>query len=270
MFYGLQLQQARKLAHKFAAQKGNAPKSWIPNQTAGEAWLLGFRRRHDLSLRSPEATSLGRSMAFNKPVVQKFFEQLRQVCDRFKASPNKIWNLDETGLTTVQKPRQILTPTGTKQVGQITSAERGVTVTMCCCISAEGNSLPPAYIFPRVNFKDHMLIGAPADSLGLACKSGWMNNDQFSKVLLHFMKRMHISSHNQALLLLDNHTSHISIEAIDMAKENGLILLTLPPHCSHKLQPLDVSVYAAFKKYYKSVCDGWMLEREPWKTYIHL
>ena len=199
-------------------------------------------------------------MAFNKSVVQKFFEKLRQVYDHFEASPDKIWNLDETGLTTVQKPRQILAPTGTKQVGQITSAERGVTVTMCCCISAEGNSLPPAYIFPRVNFKDHMLIGAPAGSLGLACKSGWMNNDLFLKVLLHFIKRMHISSNNQALLLLDNHTSHIFIEAIDMAKENGLILLTLPPHCSHKLQPLDVSVYAAFKKYYNSVCDGWMLE----------
>ena len=42
MFYGLQLQQARKLAYKFAVQKGKAPKSWITNQTAGEAWLLGF------------------------------------------------------------------------------------------------------------------------------------------------------------------------------------------------------------------------------------
>ena len=260
MFHGLQLQQARKLAYKFAVQKGKAPKSWITNQTAGEAWLLGFRRRHDLSLRSPEATGLKRSMAFNKPVVQNFFEKLRQVYDRFEASPDKIWNLDETGLATVQKPRQILAPTGTKQVGQITSAERGVTVTICCCISAEENSLPPAYIFPRVNFKDHMLIGAPAGSLGLACKSGWMSNDLFPKVLLHFIKRMHISSNNQALLLLDNHTSHISIEAIDKAKENGLILLTLPPRCSHKLQPLDVSVYAAFKKYYNSVCDGWMLE----------
>ena len=43
-----------------------------------------------------------------------------------------------------------------------------------------------------------------------------------------------------------------------MAEENGLRLLTFPPHCSHKLQPLDVGVYAPFKRYYSCLCDSWM------------
>ena len=57
---------------------------------------------------------------------------------------------------------------------------------------------------------------------------------------------------------MDNHISHLSIEAIDMAKENGLCLLTFPRHCSHKLQPLDIGVYGPFKRYYSSFCDSWM------------
>lgn len=42
-------------------------------------------------------------------------------------------------------------------------------------------------------------------------------------------------------------------------KENGIILLTLPPHTSSKLQPLDHSVFKAFKMYYSQQCDHWMV-----------
>lgn len=59
------------------------------------------------------------------------------------------------------------------------------------------------------------------------------------------------------LLLLDNHGSHLSIDALDLAAENGVTLLSFPPHCSHRLQPLDVSVYGPTKTYYKSQCNAW-------------
>ncbi|KAL3272558.1 hypothetical protein HHI36_014029 [Cryptolaemus montrouzieri] len=35
-----------------------------------------------------------------------------------------------------------------------------------------------------------------------------------------------------------------------MAKANGVILLTLPPHTSHKLQPMDRAIYKPLKRYY--------------------
>jgi len=35
-------------------------------------------------------------------------------------------------------------------------------------------------------------------------------------------------------------------------------LLTLPAHTSHKLQPLDVSVFLAFKSYFKSERAAWL------------
>ena len=144
-------------------------------------------------------------------------------------------------------------------MGQIASGERGTLVTMCCCINALGQALPPVYIFPRVNFKSLMLHGAPEQSLGLANSSGYMTKECFPKVLAHFMKHMNISPTNPGLLLMDNHSSHRTIEAVDMAKENSLFVLTFPPHCSHKLQPLDVCVYGPFKTFYQSYARDWML-----------
>ncbi|KAG8231185.1 hypothetical protein J437_LFUL007945, partial [Ladona fulva] len=46
---------------------------------------------------------------------------------------------------------------------------------------------------------------------------------------------------------------------IDLAKNNGITIMTLPPHCSAKLQPLDVSCYAAFKTYYAAAVDSWQI-----------
>jgi len=67
------------------------------------------------------------------------------------------------------------------------------------------------------------------------------------------------------LLLLDNHGSHLSIDAINFAKLNGVVMLSFPPHCSHKLQPLDRSVYGPLKKYISESQDGW-LRSNPGKT----
>ena len=62
------------------------------------------------------------------------------------------------------------------------------------------------------------------------------------------------------LILMDNHDSHISVPVIDYAVKTDIVMLTFSLHCSHKLQPLDRSVYDPLKKYYNSACDGWILE----------
>ena len=65
---------------------------------------------------------------------------------------------------------------------------------------------------------------------------------------------------------MDNHESHISIYAIELAKEkNGVVLLTFPPHCSHKLQPLDISVYGPLKRFFNDASNSWQLNN-PGKT----
>ena len=114
-----------------------------------------------------------------------------------------IFNLDETGITTEQNIPKVLAAKGLKQVGQITAAERGTLVTVCCCASALGKLLPPAMVFPRVHFKDHMIKGAPPGTLGLATQSGWVNGELFPRVLNHFIKHMVCSNENPAVVFMD-------------------------------------------------------------------
>ena len=56
--------------------------------------------------------------------------------------------MDETGVTTVRKPDRIIGRRGTKQIGAITSVERGTLITVVGTISTSENSIPPYFIFP--------------------------------------------------------------------------------------------------------------------------
>ena len=49
------------------------------------------------------------------------------------------------------------------------------------------------------------------------------------------------------LLIQDGHSSHISLELIEVASKNNIHLLCLPAHTTHVQQPLDVGVFSSFK-----------------------
>jgi len=51
--------------------------------------------------------------------------------NKYKFEAHQIFNLDETGITTVQNPSKVVAQKGKKQIGAITSAERGTLVNMC-------------------------------------------------------------------------------------------------------------------------------------------
>ena len=178
--------------------------------------------------------------------------------DRYKFEAKDIWNIDETGVTTVQKPRKVVGPTGAKQVGSLVSSERGQLVILCAAISADGRSVPPFFVFPRVKFSDHFLRGAPTGSKGSAHKSGWMTEENFPKFLEHFKHHVKPSKESPVLVVLDNHDSHLAIKGLDFAKENGIILLSFPPHCSHKMQPLDISFFGPLKKRISQAQQIWL------------
>lgn len=152
----------------------------------------------------------------------------------------------------------VVTSKGKKQVGAISSYERGELVTVVYTVSAIGSVIPPLLIFPRIRYRDFFTHGGPTECIGQSNRSGWINEEIFCEYLEHVVKHTKCSIDRKILLIMDNHDSHISIKAVDTAKEHGIVLLTIPPHTSHRLQPLDRSVYGPFKKAYNRAIDEWL------------
>jgi len=267
IYYGFCPKEIRRFAYELAKKYNlTVPPQWEENQMATEDWFSRFMKRQpQLSLRCAQPTSLSRATSFNEVNVNLFFDNLQRVIDKYKFEAKDIYNVDETGITTVQKPNRIVTKRGTRQVGALTSAERGNLVTVTCAVNAIGNFIPPMFLFPRLRYQEHFVRDGPTGSIGAGNASGWMQEKEFVIFLEHFQRYVSSSTSHKILLLLDNHSSHISIQALDFCYENGIVVLSFPPHCSHKLQPLDRSVYGPLKKAVNASCDAWM-RSNPGKT----
>ncbi|KAJ8932378.1 hypothetical protein NQ318_004531 [Aromia moschata] len=236
------------------------------NKTAGWTWLRSFMQRNNLSLRIPEATSAAKATTFNKNNVNNFFNLLESVQDRIHFSESQIYNAVETWITTVQgRQSKIIALHGRKQVGCLTSAERGTLSTAIICLSAAGTFIPPMIIFPRLlpshlqseeqqsqkNMNEQLMIGAPPGSVGVAHPSGWVQMNIFTKWFQHFVEKVNPSEDSPVLLILDGHYSHVrNIDVIDFALSNHVTVVSLPPHCSHMLQPLDKTFKGPLKTNY--------------------
>ncbi|XP_069671659.1 uncharacterized protein [Periplaneta americana] len=133
----------------------------------------------------------------------------------------------------------------------MTSAERGSLITIVLCMSAGGTYVPAMFIFPRKNFSPLLMKGAPPGSIADCHPSGWIQTDLFKKWFLHFVEKVKPTREDPALLIFDGHYSHTrNLQLIDCARENNVTLICLPPHSTHKLQPLDRSFIGPLKSYY--------------------
>lgn len=260
--FGLSFLDFRSVVFQFATKNNIINNFNNEVALAGRDWVYNFLKRHpQISLRRPENTSAARAAAFNKPNVNMFFDLLGQLMDKYKFPPSRIFNCDETGITTVpNKPGKVLSLKGKKQIGVLTSGERGTLVTAEICFSASGQYIPPLLVFPRVRRNPQLEVGLPTESISEFHPSGWMQSHIFAPTWIkHFIKYAKPSAEDPVLLVLDGHATHTkNIKLLDIAKENHIHILVIPPHTSHRLQPLDVGFMAPLSIYYEQEVKCWL------------
>jgi hypothetical protein len=127
--------------------------------------------------------------------------------------------------------------------------ERGTLTTLIPCINAAGDTLPPFLIFKGKAPSD---ADFPENTMLTATKSGYVDRDIFVDFLHHFQRFRAKIDGQKCILIMDGHTSVTSIEAIDFAMKNGIELVCIPPHSSHRLQPLDTHYNGPLKKLWSS------------------
>ncbi|KAG8233124.1 hypothetical protein J437_LFUL012550 [Ladona fulva] len=142
-----------------------------------------------------------------------------------------------------------------KQVGKLTSGERERNVTVLLSINAAGDQfIPPMFVSPRARIDNDLKNDAPPGSTFDVQMSGWITQDGFLKWMKAFDERVNPTQKSPVLLIRDSHSSHKDLDIILYAKQNHIHMISLPPHTSHKIQPLDRSIMKAFKNTYNEAC----------------
>jgi hypothetical protein len=108
----------------------------------------------------------------------------------------------ETGLTTVQKSRKLISIKRKSQVGSIASWERGMNTTVVCCVSAAGFYVPPILIYKRARACEEFKDGAPPDTVFVFNpESSYINKDIFVQWMRHFIEFVKTTANRKILRL---------------------------------------------------------------------
>jgi hypothetical protein len=65
---------------------------------------------------------------------------------------------------------------------------------------------------------------------------------------------------SRRILIINNHNSHLNLAFIDFCDRHRIIPIFLPPHFTHRLQPLDVSLFSLLANYYTQEIDKLMTD----------
>lgn len=75
----------------------------------------------------------------------------------------------------------------------------------------------------------------------------------------HFIKYAKPTEDDSVLLICDGHSTHVkNLNLILMARESNVHILIIPPHTSHRLQPLDVAFMYPLSSYYSQGVQNWL------------
>ena len=243
---------------------------WTPftDGIPDKGWLKWFRNRHpELTLRSAQGLDEGRARGLNPSSVASLYENLQKAYEEHSYSPSHIWNADESE---AQAGRNgggtlVFARRGTRSV-HTTIPSSNEHLTVLSTVNALGQSIPNFYIFKGKRKLRNYIVRCEQDSCMAMQPNGWMTAFLFSAWITHFLcivrRRYGISQANRHLLILDGHGSHLTLEVVQKAKSEGLDIITLPSHTSHRLQPLDVTIFKPFKTTFRACRDRWTIQNK--------
>ena len=236
------------------AKRSSNPSCFSENGPS-DKWWRGFKNRHPrITLRKPDKLERRRKTMSKQSVMNDHFQMLHEILVKngLLDKPAQIFNVDEAGMEMDTASGKIVVDRNASHAYQESSGEREH-ITVNVCTSASGVVLPPMIIFEKHFPSGHYSENGPEDCLYAKSPNGYMDSELFNlwftKVFLPNTDRT-----NPVVLVLDGHGSHLTIELIDLARESGVILFCLPPHTTHILQPLDVSVFRSLKAHFSKLC----------------
>jgi hypothetical protein len=191
-----------------------------------------------------------RMAAYTPANLNSFYTLLQEIITQNNIKPGNTYNINEKGFIIGKLHRDwVLVPKEAK-VAYIRQDGKREWVSIIKSISAEGISLDSLVIIAGKYGKEDWFNEERTSAIIMSDK-GWTSNE-IGLIWLkqHFEPRTRSPKAEDRLLIVDGHNSHCSIEFIEFCDAHRIHLLILPPHTTHKLQPLDKAIFGPLGKAY--------------------
>ncbi|KAG5280574.1 hypothetical protein AALO_G00061680 [Alosa alosa] len=229
--HGFPITRARLQAYATAVLRKRTRKPEL--RPLGVRWYHCFKKRHAaISMNSVNIDRLRSTCVTLEPVIH-FFDLLEKTVNEhgLRNKPAQVYHCDKTELMSQRE---------TKHPSLQAPSTRDH-VSILACFNAAGEDIPPLIIYPKYFPGGQYTTGGPPNALYGKSPDGNMDSKLFLRWLQHFI--LHARQERPLLLIFDGHKAHPSPPVVEAAKREGVILLHLPRHTSHVLQPLEVGFF---------------------------
>ena len=168
-----------------------------------------------------------------------------------------LFNLDETSVNFTDKYRAKVITKETDPPRIVGRPDRTPSCTLVFCIAAIGPALTSCLLWPQANVPKELEELRVHNIYVYANSSGWETKSSFEHIMLHIYipemirRRSQIGAERKKiLLLLDGHSSRISLPIILTCIRYNITILVLPAHSSSITQPNDRGVNSVFKSWF--------------------
>jgi hypothetical protein len=218
----------------------------------GVNWPNNFiKRTPALKIRLGRTYECQRRLCEDPQVIGDWFTLVKNTINKYGILSQDIYNFDETGFQMGQISASMVV-TATDRQGRPKQVKPTNThwVTLIQGACADGSTIPPFIIFKGKELNHTWFHqGLPSTWRFTVSPNGWTSNQIGLQWIQHFEKHTRAKTvSSRRLLILDNHGSHTTPEFRSFCEDNNIILLWMPPHSSHLLQPLDVGCFGPLKQ----------------------
>jgi hypothetical protein len=157
---------------------------------------------------------------------------------RLKDCPWRIFN--EAGLQRApsRHGKRFVAPKGCK-MPYIPSECNRESVTILAWGNATGDCMSPIFIWKGKTYPKNYLANTASSGFTPACRAKEDSRMMDGRVWVECLQFMAsqikggVSPTNKVLLIVDGHTSRLTCEGVDQARELGFEIMVLPGHCTH-------------------------------------
>ncbi|CAF4830706.1 unnamed protein product [Pieris macdunnoughi] len=233
------------------------------NNRPGKKWVTLFFKRHpEITEKKAEGISTAKANVCEND-IKRWHRSLEEYLVEEHSldileDPKRIFNADESGFQTCPESGKVIGPVGMKNFYEIKSGREKEQVTVMVAINAAGQVVTPMIVYPLVRISKEIAINVPENwGIGKSPK-GWMTGPLYYEYIANifdpWVKANNIKK--PILLLIDGHSSHLTLEVSQYCAENQILAYALFPNSTHISQPADVSVFKCLKSGWKNtVCE---------------
>ena len=179
-----------------------------------------------------------------------------------------IFNWDQTGLNIIPTSSWTMEKKGSRRV-ELAGLNDKRQITAVFCGSLNGVFLPPQIIYQGKTQRCHPVFKFPQNWNVTHSPNHWANEDTtleyLQKIIIPYIQQMRtelsLSENHPALAIFDMFKAHLTDPVTKILEENSILFVTVPPNCTDRLQPLDISLNKSVKDFLRKMFQEWYADQ---------